>query len=330
MNNSTVLKETKYTFLLPAYKKRFFSQALESIKNQTFRDFQVIVSDDHSPEDLFSVFSEVCGNDNRFSFRRNEKNMGAKSLVSHWNMLVELCNTEFFIMAGDDDIYSPTFLEEIDSLTCIHENVDIIRGKEQRINSFGEVMAKDGPALECENQIDALYGFFNLRRIHCIGNFAFRTAVFIEKGLFDDFPMAWGSDDTAYMKMTQNGICETQNIVFSFRLSDINISGTAEGIKIALRSEARMQNLLFFEQFKNSVNIEDCLLSKTRFEEFCSFFTESWIRQIREGLEYSNWQQFKKMHTFLRSRNAISSKFDTMHLLYTWFRARNARIATKM
>ena len=36
----------KYTFLLPAYKAKYLDKALDSIKRQTFVDFQVIVSDD--------------------------------------------------------------------------------------------------------------------------------------------------------------------------------------------------------------------------------------------------------------------------------------------
>ena len=51
----------KYTFLLPAYKREYFRKALESIKNQNFKDFKCIVSDDCSPEELYSVFAEVVG-----------------------------------------------------------------------------------------------------------------------------------------------------------------------------------------------------------------------------------------------------------------------------
>ena len=32
----------RYTFLLPAFKARFFEEALLSIKNQTYKDFKVI------------------------------------------------------------------------------------------------------------------------------------------------------------------------------------------------------------------------------------------------------------------------------------------------
>ena len=72
----------KYTFLLPAYKPNFLEEALRSIKEQTYTDFKVIVSDDCSPHDLKSIFEKTCGDDPRFVFRCNEKNMGGRSLVS--------------------------------------------------------------------------------------------------------------------------------------------------------------------------------------------------------------------------------------------------------
>ena len=97
----------KYTFLLPAYKPDFFEEALRSIKSQTYSDFKVLVSDDCSPHDLKYIYNKVCGDDARFSFRRNEVNMGRKSLVSHWNLLVDMCDTEYLILASDDDVYEP-------------------------------------------------------------------------------------------------------------------------------------------------------------------------------------------------------------------------------
>ena len=73
--------KTKYTFLLPAYKATYFEDALLSIKNQTYKDFKVLVSDDCSPEDLEPIFNRTVGDDPRFTFRRNAENMGSKSLV---------------------------------------------------------------------------------------------------------------------------------------------------------------------------------------------------------------------------------------------------------
>ena len=66
---------TRYTFLLPAYKARYLREAIKSILDQTCHDFNLIVSDDCSPEDLKSIVDEFAG-DPRLTYRRNERNIG--------------------------------------------------------------------------------------------------------------------------------------------------------------------------------------------------------------------------------------------------------------
>ena len=50
------MDKTRYTFLVPSYKASFLEEALESIKNQTYTDFKVLVSDDCSPENLKPIY----------------------------------------------------------------------------------------------------------------------------------------------------------------------------------------------------------------------------------------------------------------------------------
>ncbi len=71
----------RYTFLLPAYKALFLDETLKSIISQTYTDFNVLISDDCSPEN-FEVICKPYLEDARFTYRRNERNMGSISLVS--------------------------------------------------------------------------------------------------------------------------------------------------------------------------------------------------------------------------------------------------------
>ena len=59
-----------FSFLLPAYRIRFFKDALYSILNQSYSNFQVLVSDDASPEPLKEVVSLFS--DERVSYRRRQ------------------------------------------------------------------------------------------------------------------------------------------------------------------------------------------------------------------------------------------------------------------
>lgn len=221
------MEKNKYTFLLPAYKGKYFQESLISIKNQTYKDFKVLVSDDCSPDNLNEIFQRTVGDDTRFSFRRNKENMGSKSLVTHWNLLVDMCDSEYLIMASDDDVYDEQFLEKIDILVISYPTVDLFRSKVKRITANGEPFLEDPPMNEFDTHTDFLYQSYNCPRLQCIANYLFRTSTLKKKGKFKDFPLAWFSDDATTMICAENGVCNTAEILFSFRDSGINISNDA-------------------------------------------------------------------------------------------------------
>lgn len=217
------MANTKYTFLLPAYKGQFLDDMLRSIQGQTYTDFKVIISDDCSPEDLRRI-CEPYLEDPRFRYRRNQENMGSKSLVSHWNLLIKMCDTEFLILSSDDDIYEPFFLEEMDKLTRLHKEVDLFRGRVKRIDALSQTIEIENPSDEFEQSLNAAYSHFQSTRVHCISNYLFKTVKLQQTNGFVDFPLAWFSDDATVLNCLQNGICNTPSVCFNFRDSGTNIS----------------------------------------------------------------------------------------------------------
>ena len=218
----------KYTFLLPAYKTRFLEEALLGIKCQSFVDFLCIVSDDCSPEDVKGVFDKVCADDPRFTYRRTKKNFGADNLAVHWNSLVGLCDTEYFMVASDDDIYHPDFLMEIDKLVARYPDAGVVRARSQYIDSKGEVLKKDGLYDEHQDTLSYLYTRYNCSYIGGILNYAFRKEVFQKEKLFFEYPLAWFADDVAIIACSRYGICVTKDILTSMRISGSSISSSAD------------------------------------------------------------------------------------------------------
>ena len=85
----------KISFILPAYKGRFFREAVRSILAQTYRDFELVVVDDASPDGLRELLEkelrdrkvEKVGGEwivdgMRVRYYRNEENIGGKDLVA--------------------------------------------------------------------------------------------------------------------------------------------------------------------------------------------------------------------------------------------------------
>lgn len=311
----------KYTFLLPAYKAVYFRKALLSIKNQSFKDFKVLVSDDCSPDNLQEIFISVVGDDNRFVFRRNNENIGSKSLVLHWNLLVNFCETEYLILASDDDVYDSYFLESVDDLINKYPNVDLVRTNVARINEDDEKTGEDDLCHEFESQVSFLYNLFCRRRLKCIANYVFKTSALKKNKGFVDFPLAWGSDDITVMILSKNGVANVSSPLFYFRLSKINISSQS-GLEYVKRTiEARKLNLDFFDSFKKTVIVDDSLLEKQRWLDFSEFYNTEWCKSIYQGAVFLPWKEFYSCYIFLVKRNYIIGLFPKVAFVWLWIRA---------
>jgi len=213
----------KYTFLLPAYKGRFLNEMLRSIQGQTYTDFKVIISDDCSPENL-KIICEPYLSDPRFIYRRNAVNIGSKSLVAHWNLLVEMCDTEFMIMTSDDDMYEPQFLEEINMLTEKYPQVNLFRARPNDVNNLGEIIKAEGPSEELLTHEAFTLRLYDADVVGGEAAYCYRTKELIKKGMFVNFPLAWFSDDATNIMMSVEGCAVTKEALFNFRRTDIQIT----------------------------------------------------------------------------------------------------------
>lgn len=219
----------KFTFLLPAFKSKFFACVLKSILRQTYSDFLVVVSDDCSPEPMKEIFDQVCGNDPRFYYRRNSNNLGGRggeNLTTHWNCLLGYCDSEYVILASDDDVYAVNFLEEINQLINVYPSVCLFRARVQKINEKNVAVKHEVCGNVFFSQMEFMVKAFDDEFIGCISNYVFKTKTLKEVGGFVNFPAAWFSDYATVFKVAKHGCCMTTDILFSFRISTLNITNT--------------------------------------------------------------------------------------------------------
>ncbi|SEG73443.1 glycosyltransferase family 2 protein [Sphingobacterium lactis] len=208
------------SFILPAYKMQFLASAIQSILDQEYGDFELIVIDDHSPEDLRSVVEAF--DDSRIQYR-NERNFGGTDLVGQWSKCIQFAKGKYLILADDDDLYTPTFLTEIIRLIKKYPGVDLLRSRVELINDRGDMIGIDNVMSEYISQVEFTYNWLRGIPFICIGNYVFRTKVIQEK-LFDQLPFAFGSDITSVLKMAAKGMVNTCEMLFKFRISSFQLS----------------------------------------------------------------------------------------------------------
>lgn len=245
------MQKIKYSFVLPAYKARFFREALDSILAQTYKDFELIIVNDASPEDLDSIVKSC--DDPRIRYYVNEQNIGGKDLVAQWNHCLEYAEGDYIILASDDDVYFPQYLEKMDALVQKYPEVNVFRPRIQYIDENGNVWKESGVCEEKVSAIGYLEGFLNGSIDSGIPFYVFNKVVLQKNGGFVNFPLAWGADNATVMLMSRNGMCISNEYLFAFRMSGDNISmvNIYDVIKTKLYSE--IQSYKFTIEYINNL-----------------------------------------------------------------------------
>ena len=224
----------KYSFVLPAYKARFFREAIENILNQTYSEFELIIVNDASPEDLDSIVNSYS--DERIRYYRNKENIGGRDLVAQWNKCLSYTNADYVILASDDDVYSPLYLEKMNELVCKYPDVYVFRPRIQIIDSSSSILYQFGALSEKVNQIEYIYHWMRGCVGSGIGHFIFNREMLLSQDGFFSLPLAWGSDDVTVINMAKSGLVFSPHILFSFRKSGINITSKRNDV-VTLRKK---------------------------------------------------------------------------------------------
>lgn len=212
----------KYSFVLPAYKAGFFGEAVESILNQTYTDFELVIVNDASPEDLDSIVDRY--RDERIRYYRNEKNLGGSDLVAQWNKSLSYAKGDYVILASDDDVYSPDYLEMMDVMVQKYPEVNVFRPRVKRFDENGKILQLDGYVNEYLSKIEYLYIWTSRWVGSGIPFFLFKRDALIATGGFVNYPLAWFSDDATVFNVADNGIVTCNKTLFAFRQSGESIS----------------------------------------------------------------------------------------------------------
>ena len=209
--------------VIPYYKITFFEETLESLSNQTYKDFKVYIGDDNSPENP----SELLKNyENKFDFvyQKFENNLGGKSLVKQWERCIELTNAESWLMIlGDDDVLSENFVETFyKKKESFQNSYNVVRFSVVKVNNNSVPISDRILNLEIESSKKIL--FDNKRS--SLSEYVFTKDKINEIG-FKNFPLAWWSDVLAVLEFSNfDKIYSINESYVNVRISDISISGS--------------------------------------------------------------------------------------------------------
>lgn len=146
---------------MPIYNgEPYLTQALDSILDQTFREFELVVSDNASTDRTPEIVRAYADRDPRVRYHRSPENRGASR--NYWHAL-ELSRGRYFRWAAADDVSGPESLERCVEVLDSEPDVVLAYPSTELIDGDGEVIGgyDDGLDLPDERPSER---FVRLRR----------------------------------------------------------------------------------------------------------------------------------------------------------------------
>lgn len=248
------------TIAIPAYKSSFLRQAIESALAQTYTNIELIIVDDQSPNNIQEIVKSF--DDTRIKYYRNKNNLGGKNPALNWNQCLHYAQGEYFSLLCDDDLYEPTFIEEMLQLAKKYPQTNVFRTRANIIDKNGKAIDWYPSAPEWEDVDDYIWHVNRRGRKQTISEFMYKTAHIRKMGGYFMLPLAWYADYVSvYRFALEGGIASCYKILMHFRLSGQNISSMDDQNSMT-KLEAIKQYLNWITQFiqQNSLYKAQCTM----------------------------------------------------------------------
>lgn len=96
---------------MPVYNgEKYIREALDSLRSQSFTDFELIISDNASTDGTEEICKQYAAKDSRIHYERQPVNLGA---LANFTFVLDAARGECFMWAAADDVWDPGWINEM-------------------------------------------------------------------------------------------------------------------------------------------------------------------------------------------------------------------------
>lgn len=172
--------------IIPSYNHgRFIRQCIQSVLDQTFQDFEIIITDDGSSDRSVEIIEEFV--DPRIKLFKHLVNKGAS--VAANNCIIN-SSGKYIAMLSSDDVWYPEKLEVQVKYLEAHPEISIVFGKADWIDVSGNLLMAGFPYknifdVKNRTRFEWLRHFFKVGNCLCHPCSLIRKEHYLEVGLLD-------------------------------------------------------------------------------------------------------------------------------------------------
>lgn len=297
----------KVSVILPVYKvEKYISSCIYSLSKQSFKDFEIILVNDGTPDKSIEIAEDILANSNIRYTIINQENKGVSAAR---NEGIKNANGEWIICIDSDDVIDEACLKILYDST-LQKNIDISIGNFQNVSE--ENIYKKYNTLYSNEIIykKDILRLFLTRKIKIISPaILMRKEFIIENDLFYNEEIRFSEDQYFIWKLLFNiNKCSYNKTAIYNYLTRENSTMTSSGI------EKIMTGYYGFEKLSKNINNSAC-------EDIGKFIFPRWILgSLRASSKILSYNDFKtladRMDYKKNTKNLVSfPSFKTM-LMY--------------
>lgn len=227
------------TILMPCYNSAdFLHKAINSILNQTYRNFEFIIIDDGSNDQTPAIIEHYAKQDSRIKFYKNEVN---RKLIFTLNRGVQLAAGEYIMRMDADDISHPERLEKQLDFMIRHPETDICSAGYCYINLSDQEVQRSFPKTSLPKSL-YFQSFFSTPLTHAV---ILAKAEVLKKNPYDpDF--IHSEDFELFSRLLSAGynLRNLKEILYYVRINPQSVSYRFERVQTETHTRISKRNIL--------------------------------------------------------------------------------------
>lgn len=180
-----------FSVIIPLYnKEKFVENAVNSILQQTFSDFEIIIVEDCSTDKSLEVISKIQSD--KIKILRHDKNKGLS--VSR-NTGIKNSKANYITFLDADDVWKPNYLEKINSLIHQFPEAKLFATNYEELYPNNLILLPKNNSSNLQNDI-IISDFFQIslaQPLYCSCSLCVEKSVFEKAGLYDE-KITFGED----------------------------------------------------------------------------------------------------------------------------------------
>ncbi len=235
-------------------REKYLKEAIDSILNQTYKDFELIIIDDCSTDGSGQILKNYAQEDKRITLIQNETNKG---LIYNLNLGISKAKGKYIARMDDDDIsHLERFAKQVKYMDS-HPQITVLG---TYINILGDPDFLSWISLTDSDMLEVAMNFYNPM---CHPSIMMRKSFLDEHNLKYDYQALHAEEYYLFKEIIKHGgkLANLPEELLSYRIHNNRISSSKDTSKIQVQTAKRIQTELL-GRFYNSPKQTSKILEK--------------------------------------------------------------------